>query len=84
MKTTFNLPDGLVDGARRAAREDGTTLTSLIEAGLRLALARRERRAPFVLRDASVEGRGLQAGFRGAGWERIRDASYESADTTAS
>ena len=31
----------------------------------------------FALRDASVAGRGLQSGYRDAGWARIREAAYE-------
>jgi len=40
MRTTVRLPDDLLEQARRRAAEDGRTLTSLIEEGLRLALAR--------------------------------------------
>jgi hypothetical protein len=39
MRTSVNLPDGLLDEARRRAAAEGRTLTSLIEEGLRLALA---------------------------------------------
>jgi hypothetical protein len=38
MRTTLNLPDALVDQAKRRAREQGRTLTSLIEEGLRTVL----------------------------------------------
>ena len=31
----------------------------------------------FVLRDASVAGRGLQREYRDADWARIREAAYE-------
>lgn len=76
MKTTVNLPDALIDEAKEAAREDDTTLTALIEAGLRMVLEHRKRSGRFVLRDASVDGNGPQPDFRGAGWERVRDAIY--------
>ena len=76
MKTTVNLPDALIDEAKEAAREDDTTLTALIEAGLRMVLEHRKRSGRFVLRDASVDGNGRQPDFRGAGWERVRDAIY--------
>lgn len=76
MKTTVDLPDGLLDEAKRAAREDRTTLRALIETGLREVLARRGTVPPFRLRDGSVDGNGLRPEFRDAGWERVRDALY--------
>lgn len=39
MRTTLNLPDALVEAAKRRATDRGTTLTSLIEEGLRRVLA---------------------------------------------
>lgn len=39
MRTTLNLPDGLVTQAKAHAAARGQTLTSLVEEGLRLALA---------------------------------------------
>lgn len=48
MRTTVRLDDALLDRAKREAARRGETLTSLIERGLRLVLARpqgrRERR----------------------------------------
>ncbi len=38
MRTTLNLPDGLVAQAKAQAAASGQTLTSLIEEGLRLVL----------------------------------------------
>ena len=38
MRTTVRLDDGLLDRARREAERRGTTLTALIEQGLRLAI----------------------------------------------
>ena len=42
MRTTVRLDPGLLERAREAADERGETLTSLIERGLRLVLARGE------------------------------------------
>ncbi len=42
MRTTINLPDGLVEQAKARARAEGRTLTSLIAEGLRAVLARPE------------------------------------------
>ncbi|HUH68707.1 MAG TPA: type II toxin-antitoxin system VapB family antitoxin [Mycobacterium sp.] len=76
MKTTVNLPDGLVREAQELARRERTTLRELIETGLRAVVKQRSSAASFVLTDASVDGRGLQPEFRGASWEKVRDEIY--------
>ncbi|HEY2765055.1 MAG TPA: hypothetical protein VGJ13_13785 [Pseudonocardiaceae bacterium] len=38
MRTTLNLPDGLVEQAKAQAASSGRTFTSLVEEGLRLVL----------------------------------------------
>jgi putative antitoxin of VapBC-like toxin-antitoxin system len=77
MKTTIELPDPLLERAKRVAARDSTTLRELIEEGLRHVLDERAaRRAPFVLKDARVEGQGLNQELAGASWDMIRDASY--------
>lgn len=40
MRTTVRLPDDLLDRAKRKARREGTTLTALLEQGLRSVLVR--------------------------------------------
>jgi hypothetical protein len=45
MRTTVRLDDALLDQARKEAARRRETLTSLIERGLRLVLARPERRS---------------------------------------
>ncbi|HJQ48632.1 MAG TPA: type II toxin-antitoxin system VapB family antitoxin [Amycolatopsis sp.] len=77
MKTTVNLPDELLREAQQLARREGTTLKELIETGLRTVVRQRTGESSFQLEDASVDGRGLQAEFRGARWDQIRDAIYE-------
>ena len=77
MKTTVEISDELAYEAREVAASDATTLRALIEAGLRKVLRDRRKRTRFRLRDASFRGRGLQADFQSAGWNRIRDAAYE-------
>lgn len=79
MKTTVEISDPLLDEARALAAKEGTTLRELMEAGLRHMLAeRKRRRKKFTLRDASFTGNGLQPAFQDAGWDRFRDAVYES------
>jgi hypothetical protein len=76
MKTTVDLPDELLLEARRVARQEHTTLRSLLEEGLRAVIARHHEAGQFALRDASVSGNGLHPEFREAGWAEIREASY--------
>jgi len=79
MKTTVEIPDSLLEEARKVAAREGTTLKALIEQGLRHIVAERRRRAgAFRLRKASFKGRGLQPGVAGASWERIREMAYEA------
>ena len=78
MKTTVELSDALLEAAKHHARARGTTLRALLEEGLRLVLTQEEATASsFVLRDASVDGRGLRPEVREGGWERIAELVYE-------
>jgi hypothetical protein len=77
MKTTVELPDGLLREAKRVARRRGTTLKALLEHGLRLTLAEAKTPSPFTLRDASVGGHGMNPELAGHGWDAIRDLTYK-------
>ncbi len=77
MKTTVEISDGLAEEVRAYVAREGVTFRSVVERGLREVLRAKREHEPFVLRDACVGGKGLQAAFRDAGWERIRDAAYE-------
>ena len=77
MKTTIEIADDLAREAKAHAGRQNSTLRSLIERGLRLAMRADRQSQRFTLRDASVAGRGLQSGYRDAGWARIREAAYE-------
>jgi hypothetical protein len=77
MKTTVEIPDSLLDEARRLAAREGTTLRALIEEGLRRLVAERKRTGPFRLRKAAFKGDGLQPGVAGASWDRLREMAYE-------
>jgi hypothetical protein len=78
-KTTVDIPASLLSEAKEVAARDGTTLRELVAAGLRTVIDRRRQgaRTRFRLRDASVGGNGMQPPFRGADWERLRDAIYD-------
>lgn len=77
MKTSIEISDPLLKRARALAARDGRTLRDLVEAGLRLVIARDEKRASFRLRDASTGGRGLKQGLQYDDWGKILEASYE-------
>jgi hypothetical protein len=77
MKTTVEIPDALLEEARKVAARQRTTLRVLIIEGLRRVTAERKRAGTFRLRDASVGGDGLQPDLAGAPWERIRGMAYE-------
>jgi hypothetical protein len=77
MKTTVEIPDALLEEARKLAARERTTVRALIEAGLRRILAERRRTGAFRLRKASFKGHGLQPHVADATWERIRDVAYE-------
>lgn len=77
MKTTVEIPDRLLEEAKKVAAREGTSLRSLVEAGLRAELDSRKQSKDFRLRDASFEGRGLRAPLREDRWDEIREASYE-------
>ncbi len=77
MKTTIEIPNSLLEEARKLASQEGTTVRALVETGLRRVLAERKKRGTFKLRNASFKGNGLQPGVADASWERIREMAYE-------
>jgi CRISPR/Cas system-associated protein Csm6 len=77
MKTTVELPDSLLEEAKRVAARQDTTLRVLIIEGLRKVIAERKRVQAFRLRKATFRGKGLQPDAAGASWERIREMAYE-------
>ena len=77
MKTTIEISDDLAREAKAHAARENITLRELFERGLQLAMKADRENAGFLLRDASVGGRGLRPEFRDADWARIREALYE-------
>lgn len=77
MKTTVEIPNSLLEEARKLASQEGTTVRALVEAGLRRVLSERKKKDAFKLRKASFKGKGLQPGVADASWERIREMTYE-------
>lgn len=63
MRTTITIDDGLLDDAKRAAEQLGTTVSALVEEALRARLAARDEAPvdpPFRL--VTFRGDGLQSG----------------------
>ncbi len=77
MKTTIHVADALLLRGKAVAAREGTTLRALVEEGLRLALARRERQQAFELRDGAVQGEGLQ---REQSWALRRELAYDEVE----
>jgi hypothetical protein len=77
MKTTIEIADPILEEARAIAAREGTTLRALVESGLRyMVQERRLHYGVFKLRDAAVDGEGLNPELGDASWERIRDLAY--------
>lgn len=77
MKTTIEIAQPILEGAKKLARQEGITLRLLVEEGLRSVLAARQSRKTFRLTDAGFKGRGLQDGVEEGRWAEVRDAIYE-------
>ncbi len=78
MKTTIEIADALGEATRKTAEREGTTLKALVEEGLRRVLDdRRMRTRRFTLRNASYKGKGLNPALADAGWDRLREITYE-------
>ena len=77
MKTTVEIPDPLMTQLRERARAEGTTIRALLETVLRRWLEEQGTPAPFRLADRRFGEGGLRPEFAGAGWEAIREATYE-------
>ncbi len=81
MKTTVEIPDSLLEQAKRVALKEGTTVRALVEEGLRRIVNEHQQPGKFRLRKASFKGNGLQPSMSGASWQQIRDAAYEGRGT---
>lgn len=76
MKTTFDIADNILSRSRAFARRKGVTLKELVEEGLELALARREKLVSKKIKPVTFKGKGLHPEFQSASWSEIRDEIY--------
>lgn len=77
MKTTVDIPQSLLDEAKKLAATNRTTVKALVEEGLRRVISEHQRSEMFRLRKATFKGKGLQADMAGATWEAMRERAYE-------
>jgi hypothetical protein len=81
MKIRIEIDDRLLEQARALASRDGTTLSALVEQGLRHVLSKnRQPKKPHEFRFTTFKGGGLRPEFQNASWQEILDASYERDD----
>lgn len=78
MKTTVEIAEDLFARARAVARREGTTLRSLIEEGLQVALPRHEAATArkYDWPALSVGGDGLAPELGDGSWDAIRSLIY--------
>ena len=74
MKTTLDISDDLLLRAKKAARQQGVTIRSLVETGLSLALQQPAKKC--VVKPVTFRGKGRQPEFKNATWEKMRDSIY--------
>lgn len=77
MKTTVDIPDSLLEEAKKIAAKQRTSVRALIEQGLRHVLGKYKKPQPFQLRKVSFKGKGLHPPLKGESWDRIRELAYE-------
>ena len=78
MKTTIDIADALMAEVKAAAAQDGRTVRSLVEEGLRKLLAERaETPRVRTLRDATFTGSGMNPEFVNAPWDTFAELIYE-------
>jgi hypothetical protein len=76
MKTTVEIPDALLDRARRQARRTGRPVRALIIEGLRLVLQTEDERPSFKLPDRSVGDPKAESPLESFSWQDLRDEIY--------
>lgn len=76
MKTTVEVPDALLDRARRHARRTGRPVRELIEEGLRLVLQSATESVAYRLPDRSVGAPGAPNPLESMTWQDLRDEVY--------
>lgn len=81
MRTTIDLPDGLLEQVKEVAASSGNTMRELVIEGLSEVVARRlaAARTTFRLRECAVDGQGLQPGIPDLRWDSVRELVHDEA-----
>ncbi|MBX3094972.1 MAG: hypothetical protein KF680_10625 [Cryobacterium sp.] len=78
MKTTFDLPEWLVEDIKRLARSRRTTARNIVQQSLVRTLRENENDQQFVLQDASTPGwQSMRPELRGVPLHELVLKSYE-------
>jgi hypothetical protein len=77
MKTTVEIPDSLLQEARRLAEKEGSSIKVLVEEGLRRIILERKKGKRFRLRKVSFRGKGVQPDVTEGSWDKVRELVYE-------
>jgi hypothetical protein len=76
VKTTVEIPDALLERARRHARRSGRPVRALIEEGLRLVLQSEAPGAAYRLSDQSAGDAAGPNPLESLSWQDLRDEIY--------
>ena len=78
MKTTVEIADPVLEGAKRLAEERHSTLKAIVDEALRALLSAQPAKPKFKLRDASFKGvdLGLSPEFANGTWAQILEEVY--------
>ena len=76
VKTTVEIHDELLAGAKRHARLSGCSLRAVIEDALRLLLSSQAPRRKYVLPDLRVGNPGGADPLESYSWPELRDEIY--------
>lgn len=75
MKTTFDLPESLINDVKRIAKSRGTTARDVVWQALMRAVEDDGAAQPFVLADKSVPGVPTELALN-ASWAELRELAY--------
>jgi hypothetical protein len=76
MRTSVDIPDSLLQRARKLARERGTTLRQILIEGLTTTLERDPAVHKYRLKDCSFGKGGLVSGLSWSDTERLAELTY--------
>jgi hypothetical protein len=76
MKTTLDIKDELLTGAKQLARRTGRPLRAVVEEGLRLVLSQQRAASAFRLQDCSVGDPDRPDPLESWSWQDLRCEIY--------